>query len=57
MLKKERLFFLGASSIAEAMVRGFIGADLLLAQQITMSTRKNIQRFQRLKEAEGKAEE
>jgi pyrroline-5-carboxylate reductase len=48
MLREKRLFFLGAGSMAEAMVRGIIGASLLPAQQITMSTRTNTHRLEHL---------
>lgn len=48
MLASKRLFFLGAGSMAEAMIKGLLSAELLPAQQITVSSRKRIERLEEL---------
>ena len=45
MLASKRLFFLGAGSMAEAMIKGLLSAELLEAQQITVSSRKRVERL------------
>ncbi|GCE16175.1 pyrroline-5-carboxylate reductase [Tengunoibacter tsumagoiensis] len=48
MLTKKRLFFLGAGSMAEAMIKGLLAAQLLPAEQISVSTRKRTEHLQEL---------
>ena len=48
-----QLFFLGAGSISEAMMKGLLAAHLLPAQQITISNRKNTARLQELQQHYG----
>lgn len=45
---QHRLFFLGAGSIGEAMIKGITSARLLPAERITISNRNNAQRLQEL---------
>ncbi len=46
LTQQHRLFFLGAGSIGEAMIKGITSAHLLPAEQITISNRSNAQRLQ-----------
>ena len=48
LTQQHRLFFLGAGSIGEAMIKGITSAGLLPAEQITISNRNNAQRLQEL---------
>ncbi len=48
LTQQHRLFFLGAGSIGEAMIKGITSARLLPAEQITISNRNNAQRLQEL---------
>jgi pyrroline-5-carboxylate reductase len=48
MLVEKRLFFLGAGSISEAMLKGILAAGVLSAQQITISNYKNSERLSQL---------
>src|SRR5262249_52552677 len=48
LTQQHRLFFLGAGSIGEAMIKGITSARLLPAAQITISNRSNVQRLQEL---------
>jgi len=49
LTQHHRLFFLGAGSIGEAMIKGITSASLLPAEQITISNRNNAQRLQELR--------
>ena len=46
LTQQQRLFFLGAGSIGEAMIKGITSACLLPAEQIMISNRSNAQRLQ-----------
>ena len=46
LTQQQRLFFLGAGSIGEAMIKGISSAHLLPAEQIMISNRSNAQRLQ-----------
>jgi pyrroline-5-carboxylate reductase len=48
LTQQHHLFFLGAGSIGEAMIKGITSARLLPAEQITISNRNNAQRLQEL---------
>jgi pyrroline-5-carboxylate reductase len=48
MLAEKHLFFLGAGAISEAMLRGILEAEVLPAQQITISNHKNSERLAQL---------
>ena len=48
LTQQHRLFFLGAGSISEAMIKGITSAQLLSAEQIIISNRNNAQRLQEL---------
>ena len=48
LTQQHRLFFLGAGSIGEAMIKGITSAQLLPAKQITISNRNNAQRLREL---------
>src|SRR5436305_10169192 len=48
LTQQQRIFFLGAGSISEAMIKGIISAHLLPAEQITISNRSHAQRLQEL---------
>lgn len=53
MGEKKRLFFLGAGSMAEAMVKGILAAGLFPPQQITVSNRSNTRRLYEIETAYG----
>jgi pyrroline-5-carboxylate reductase len=53
MLAEKRLFFLGAGSMSEAMLRGILAANVLPAQHITISNRKHSERLSQLSNAYG----
>lgn len=48
MLQEKRLFFLGAGSMSEAMIKGILEAGLVTPQQITISNRVRKTRLQEL---------
>jgi pyrroline-5-carboxylate reductase len=48
LTQQHRIFFLGAGSIGEAMIKGITSANLLPSEQITISNRNNTQRLQEL---------
>jgi pyrroline-5-carboxylate reductase len=48
-----RLFFLGAGSMSEAMIKGILSADLLSAQHITVSNRQRPERLAYLHDTYG----
>ncbi|HET8844240.1 MAG TPA: pyrroline-5-carboxylate reductase [Ktedonobacteraceae bacterium] len=51
--KKLRVFFLGAGSVSEALIKGLLTAQLLPAEQITISNRKNSARLDTLQRRYG----
>src|SRR6266487_5459195 len=53
MATEKRLFFLGAGSIAEAMIKGIVGARVVPAEQIVVSNRKNGARLEELRRSYG----
>ncbi len=53
MREQKHLFFLGAGSMAEAMVKGILAAELFPAQEITVSNRSHTERLYELNEAYG----
>lgn len=53
MGEKKRLFFLGAGSMAEAMVKGILAAELFPPQQITVSNRSHTTRLYEIEAAYG----
>src|SRR6266536_3391878 len=53
MATEKRLFFLGAGSIAEAMIKGIVGARVVPAEQIVVSNRKNGARLEELSRSYG----
>lgn len=48
MREKKRVFFLGAGSMAEAMLKGMLAAELFPASQITVSNRSHTARLHEL---------
>jgi pyrroline-5-carboxylate reductase len=48
MREKKHLFFLGAGSMAEAMVKGMLAAELFSASQLTVSNRSHTARLHEL---------
>nr|MBA2678223.1 NAD(P)-binding domain-containing protein [Ktedonobacteraceae bacterium] len=48
MREKKRVFFLGAGSMAEAMVKGILAAELFSTLQITVSNRSHTERLHEL---------
>lgn len=46
--KELKVFFLGAGSVSEALIKGLLTAKLLPAEQITLSNRKNVARLETL---------
>jgi len=53
MATEKRLFFLGAGSIAEAMIKGIVGARVVPAEQIVISNRRNGARLEELSRSYG----
>ncbi len=53
MATEKRLFFLGAGAIAEAMIKGIVGARVVPAEQIVVSNRKNGARLEELSKSYG----
>lgn len=53
MLADKRLFFLGAGSISEAMLKGILEAEVLPAEQITISNQRNSERLAQIGEIYG----
>src|SRR5450755_3356274 len=48
MTTHKHLFFLGAGAIAEAMIKGIVGAHVVSAEQIVVSNRRNGARLEEL---------
>ena len=53
MVTEKQLFFAGAGSISEAMIKGIVAAHVLPAEQITISNRKNAARLIELNQRYG----
>lgn len=53
MLAEKHLFFLGAGSMSEAMLRGILAASVLPAQHITISNRRHSERLSQLSKIYG----
>ncbi len=49
MTNHKHLFFLGAGAIAEAMIKGIVGARVMPAEQIVVSNRRNGARLEELR--------
>ena len=53
MIIQQRLFFLGAGSMSEAMIKGIVAAQVVPAAQIVVSNRRNKARLAELREKYG----
>lgn len=53
LLQEQRMFFLGAGSMGEAMIKGLIGARQLVPGQITVANRQREERLQTLRHTYG----
>ena len=49
MLADKRLFFLGAGSMSEAMLKGLSATAVLPPEQITVCNRRNVARLEELR--------
>jgi pyrroline-5-carboxylate reductase len=53
LIQKQRIFFLGAGSMAEAMIKGLLEAGLVSAERMTISNRQRPARLQDLQNVYG----